>query len=81
MEEMSTEEKEKMVLEQCICKSCPTYVDCGEKGGFCFFTIGKSSCIEEEKGCICPSCPVYSQMGLKNMYYCIKGSEKDQLGQ
>ncbi len=80
--EMSPEELEatkKMILEMCLCKNCPTYVDCGEPGGYCFVTIGKSGCISEEKGCLCPSCPVTAKMGLKHMYYCIRGSEKEQL--
>lgn len=73
------EEKKKMVLEMCICKTCPSFVECGEQGGFCFPTIGKSDCIKEEKGCICGTCPVYSKMELKNMYYCTRGSEKEQM--
>jgi len=74
------EEKKKMVLEMCICGECPSWVECGEKGGFCFPTIGKSGCIKEEKGCICGKCPVYSKMSLKNGYYCTRGSEKEQSG-
>jgi hypothetical protein len=79
--EMSAEEMEKkkeMVLRECICSSCPTWVECGEKGGFCFPTIGKSSCIEEQRGCVCGGCPVYAELNLGNEYYCIKGSEKEQ---
>ena len=72
-------EKEDMVVSMCICKNCPTYKECGEKGGFCFFSIGKSRCITEEKGCICPTCPVTKQMGLKNTFYCTRGSEKEQM--
>jgi hypothetical protein len=74
------EEKKKMVLGMCICKSCPSWVECAEKGGFCFPSIGKSKCIKEEKGCICGACPIMKKMGLKHGYYCIKGSEKEQLG-
>jgi hypothetical protein len=74
------EEKKQMVLSLCICSSCPSWVDCGWKGGFCFPTIGKSDCIVEEKGCICGGCPVTEKMSLKNMYYCTRGSEKGQLG-
>lgn len=81
--EMSAEEIEKkkaMVLELCICSTCPSWVECGEKGGFCFHTIGKSSCIKEEKGCICGGCPVFEKMSLANIYFCTKGSEKEQSG-
>ena len=79
--EMSPEEMEKkkeMVLSKCVCKNCPSWVECGEKGGFCFPAIGKSGCIKEEKGCICGGCPVYTEMKLENGYYCTKGSEKEQ---
>jgi len=72
------EEKKKMVLKLCVCSKCPSWVECGEKGGFCF--VGKSKCIKEEKGCICGSCPVTAKMGLKHGYYCTRGSEKEQSG-
>ncbi|MCK5661811.1 MAG: DUF2769 domain-containing protein, partial [Methanosarcinales archaeon] len=55
-------------------------VTCGEKGAYCFPTIGKSKCITEENGCICGGCPVTEKMGLKHIYYCTKGSEKEQSG-
>lgn len=79
--EMSPEEMEKkkeMVLSKCICNSCPSWVECGEKGGFCFPAIGKSNCIKEKKGCVCGGCPVYAEMNLQKEYYCIMGSEKEQ---
>lgn len=75
------EEKKKTVIELCTCPRCPSYVECDEKGGFCFPTIGKSGCIESEKGCICPGCPVTEKIGLKNNFYCTRGSENEQLGQ
>ncbi len=81
--EMTPEEMEKkkqMVLSMCTCKSCPSWVECDEAGGYCFAPIGKSACITEEKGCICGGCPVYAQMDLKHGYYCTKGSEKEQAG-
>jgi len=74
-------EEKKMVLSMCTCKKCPTWVECGEGGGFCFVTIGKSACISDEKGCIYGGCPVHEKMGLKQIYYCTKGSEQTQLGQ
>ena len=74
------EQKKTMVLSMCICSSCPSWVKCGEKGGYCFPTIGKSSCITEEKGCICGGCPVTEQMGLQHMYFCTLGSEAEQAG-
>ncbi|TKJ46924.1 hypothetical protein CEE34_06435 [Candidatus Aerophobetes bacterium Ae_b3a] len=63
----------------CICPQCPSWIECGEKGGFCLSAIGKSSCITEQKGCICPGCPVTGEMGLKHDYYCTRGSEKKLL--
>ncbi len=83
MEEMNPEqmeEKKQMVLQMCICKNCPSFVDCsGESIGYCFPSIGKSKCIAEEKGCICGGCPITEKMGLKNTYFCTKGSEKEQM--
>ncbi len=81
MTDISPEEmgkRKKMVLELCICRNCPSWKDCGEQGGFCFQTIGRSACINEEKGCICGGCPVTDKMGLTHIYYCMKGSEKEQ---
>lgn len=72
------EQKKQKVLDMCICPQCPSWVECNEKGGFCFLTIGKSSYISEEKGCICPGCPVTDDMGLAHDYYCTKGSEEEQ---
>lgn len=66
------------VMNNCICESCPSYKDCGEDYGFCYFSIGKSKCITEEKGCICPSCPVTKEMNLQKDYFCTRGSENDQ---
>ncbi|MEE9505817.1 MAG: DUF2769 domain-containing protein [Thermoplasmata archaeon] len=79
--QMSPEEMEQrknMVLQMCVCPSCPSWVECGEKGGYCFPTIGKSGCITEEKGCTCPGCPATAKMGLKHIYFCTKGSEMEQ---
>lgn len=75
-EEMA--QKRKMVMDMCICRDCPSYVDCQEEIGYCFH--GKSGCIEEEKGCICLDCPVTAKMGLRHGYYCTRGSEMEQKG-
>jgi len=69
------------VWKMCLCPGCPTWVECGEKGGFCLATIGKSKCIKVDKGCICGSCPVTQKLGLTHWKYCIMGSEKEQLKQ
>ena len=70
--EMTEEQKKEYVFTNCICKKCPSYVECGEKAGYCL--VGNSKCIEEKKGCICPDCPVTKKMNLKWGYYCIQGS-------
>ena len=72
------EQDKAMALSRCICKGCPSWAECGEKGAFCFPTIGKSGCIKAEKGCICGGCPLTKIMGLRHGYYCIRGSEKEQ---
>lgn len=69
-----------MLNKYCICKGCPSYVDCGESIGYCFVTIGKSKCIEDEMACICKGCPVYPMMGLTEWYFCTRDSEKVQKG-
>ena len=66
-------------LDMCVCSGCPSWTECGERGGFCLSAIGKSSCITEQKGCTCPGCPVTGEMGLKHEYYCTRGSEKKLL--
>ena len=68
----------KKIIDLCICKKCPSWVECNEQGGFCSEDIGKSKCILHENGCICGGCPAYNKMNLSHMYYCIRGSEKDQ---
>jgi hypothetical protein len=32
------EKKKQMVLSMCICAGCPSWIECGEEGGFCFPT-------------------------------------------
>ena len=80
MDPKEMEEKKKMVLQMCICKGCPTYVECGEDAGFCFVAFGKSGCIEEEKKCTCGDCPIYEKMSLMHMFYCTRDSEIKQSG-
>lgn len=70
--EMTEEQKKEYVFTNCICGKCPSFVECGEKAGFCL--VGVSKCIKEKKGCICPECPVTKKMGLKWGYYCTDGS-------
>jgi hypothetical protein len=72
------EETLPMVKEQCICKTCPTYVKEEKIFGFCHPFISKSEIITEEKGCDCPKCPVYKKMEMHNGYYCTRMSELEQ---
>lgn len=72
------EKQKKRTLDMCICSTCPSWIECGEKGAFCLVAIGKSSCIEDETGCICPGCPVMDDLGFTHDYYCTKGSEEEQ---
>ena len=72
------EEKLSMVKQQCICKTCPSYVAEETELGFCHPLIGKSKIITEEKGCDCPKCPVYTENKLQNGYYCTRKSEMEQ---
>ena len=71
---MNIDEAEKI----CVCRTCPSYFDCGERLAFCLWESGKSKCMMIERGCICPGCPVQQQMGLLHEYYCTRGSEKEQ---
>ncbi|MDO8647985.1 MAG: DUF2769 domain-containing protein [Candidatus Diapherotrites archaeon] len=70
------EKQKKELIPLCACPQCPSWIECKEKGGFCFESIGKSKCIKEENGCICGGCPVTQKAGLHNRYYCTRGSEK-----
>ncbi len=72
------EETLPMVKEQCICKTCPTFVKEEKIIGFCHPLISKSKVIKQERGCDCPRCPVYKKMELKNGYYCTRMSELEQ---
>lgn len=81
---INMEEKKKQMISLCICPGCPSYKICTDLGIpkellFCFESVGRSKCITKGRGCICRGCPVTKQLGLKNMYFCLHGSEKEQL--
>lgn len=65
---------------RCVCPDCRTYTDCARsKSEFLFCLEGKSpDCITKGVECICPTCPVEVEYDMKNMYYCIEGSEADK---
>jgi len=64
----------------CICPDCPTYTGCAKNARESLFcAVGKSFvCISKEEDCICPDCPITGQIGLKNRFYCTKGTEMTQ---
>lgn len=68
------ENKKAIAEKECICRGCPSFVECKEKIAYCF--TAKSKCIKERKGCICGACPVHSKFNLKTGYYCFTGKEK-----
>jgi len=74
----SIAEQEEIVTFMCMCPECASWVECEEKGGFCFETVGKSKCISEEKECICIACPVPRSLGFEYTHYCTRGSAKEQ---
>ena len=73
---MKDDEEKEELKKMCLCSGCPSYVNCKE---LTFCLDGKSKCIKEEKGCLCPGCPVQNKMNFKHVYYCRRGSEKQQL--
>ena len=70
----------KKAREACICITCPSYFNCGEKIAYCMPQAAKSQCIKTEMGCVCPGCPVWQQMGFQSDYYCTQGNEEQQAG-
>lgn len=70
--------KKEEVFSMCLCKSCPSWIDCGEKGGFCLDAVGESKCIREQQGCLCGACPATKMLKLTHGYYCTRGSESKQ---
>lgn len=75
--EQKKEMSEKEVKEKCLCTSCPSYVDCKERG-FCRSSSSKSKCIKKEQGCLCPACPVEQAMGYTRVFYCTRGNDIEQ---
>jgi hypothetical protein len=72
--------KREEARELCICRMCPTFLDCSEEIAFCLAAPGTSKCIKTEKGCLCPGCPVHERENFEYVYYCIRGSEAAQRG-
>jgi hypothetical protein len=68
----------KKEITRCLCRMCPSFVDCGETIVFCLAETGTSGCIKEEQGCLCPGCPVQDEGNFQHVYYCTRGSEAGQ---
>jgi hypothetical protein len=75
---METNEIRQKMEGLCICRQCPSFVDCSERVAYCLQETRKSNCIKDQRGCICGGCSVWKQLGFKNGYYCVLGSEKKQ---
>ena len=73
---MTNKEIDKELQAQCLCRGCPSYLDCGDPLAYCL--VGEvSKCINTRQGCICDSCPVWEKKRFENGYYCItKGGEQ-----
>jgi len=76
---MSSNETKQKTEELCICRQCPSFVNCKEEITFCLMETGKSNCIKKENGCICGGCPIEKKFDFMHGYYCTRGSEKEQL--
>ncbi len=70
----------KGLRDRCACPSCPTYTECARSNKELLFCIeGKSpTCITKAVRCICDTCPVELEYGMKNLFYCIEGSEAEK---
>jgi hypothetical protein len=62
----------------CICRMCPSFVDCNEEIAFCLADTTKSICITKEQGCLCPGCPVQEEENFQYVFYCTRGSQTGQ---
>ena len=68
----------KKAVGLCLCRMCPSFVDCKEEIAFCLTEPGVSICIKKEQGCLCPGCPVQAEEDFSHVYYCTRGSEAGQ---
>ncbi|KTB48915.1 DUF2769 domain-containing protein [Dehalogenimonas alkenigignens] len=58
----------------CLCRICPSYVECGEPTAFCLGT-NPSKCINAEAGCLCLGCPLWVKKAFRHVYFCTRGAE------
>ncbi len=72
MADSSTQDRKSLALKECICKRCPTFVECAQKENIGYCVTGKSKCIKKRSGCICWWCPVHKKLKLEWWYFCIE---------
>jgi len=72
-------EREEWAKENCICGTCPTYVNEEQQCAFCWPTVGRSDIIGEERNCYCGQCPVFNMSDWRFAYYCTRDSEISQM--
>ena len=70
--------EKKKAITLCMCRMCPSFVDCNEEIAFCMEEPGTSGCIKKEQGCLCPGCPVQGAENFRHVFYCTRGNEAGQ---
>ena len=78
-DEAEFNDRERWVVDNCICSDCPSYVAQETEMAFCWAAIGDSEIITDENDCVCGQCAVFNQAQLRLAYYCTRGSELGQL--
>ncbi|PPD58555.1 DUF2769 domain-containing protein [Dehalogenimonas etheniformans] len=64
-------------IKDCLCRMCPSYIECEEPVGFCV-SPKPSKCIDAEAGCLCLGCPWWVRNSLRHVYFCTRGAEATQ---
>jgi hypothetical protein len=69
--------KVEMFGDKCRCPVCPSYTECAKNDNEGIFCLQGNSfrCIGQINGCNCPDRQVKHDFAMKDMMYCVKGSE------
>jgi hypothetical protein len=69
--------KIEMFGDKCKCPVCPSYTECAKNDNEGIFCLQGHSfrCIGQIRGCNCPNCQVKQDLSMKDMMYCVRGSE------
>lgn len=69
--------KLQVFADKCRCPVCPSYTECAKNDNEGIFCLQGNSfkCIGRINGCNCPTCVVKQDLSMKDMMYCMKGSE------